>query len=226
MKNSKLVPKNNLYKKLRSFDEGGDIIYEGKLPFDGIVVYPSQKQQREAAAKRAENATSAWRNFDTASDLTEQEKLSIKDKENPSGFFGLMTRILGRTNGDCINTATHWITNAHSVAINQRLFENPEKYGFSRVSLPQRGDLIQYIGQGERYPSHAGIVLSRDQNGTSVRSSNGDGKINPVRNYTADGKATSRAFTDMDIDNAIYYRYTYPKSGVYFEINGKETKDY
>ena len=136
MANSKLIPKNNIYKKLQSFSDGGDVIYQGKLPFDEIVVYPSQEQQRDAAARRAENATSAWRNFDTASDLTEEEKLSINDKENPSNFFGWITRIFGRTNGDCINTATHWITNAHSVALNQHLFENPEKYGFSRVSSP------------------------------------------------------------------------------------------
>lgn len=224
MRNSKLVPKSNLYKKLRSFSDGGDVIYQGKLPFDEIVVYPSQEQQRNAAARRAEQANVAWRNFDTAADLTEEELLNIRDREHPSGLFGILS-IFRKRDGDCVNTATHLITNSHSIAFNQNLSENPEKYGFSRTNSPQRGDLIQYIDQFGN-PVHSGVVTSKTPQGTSVISSNGSGKMNPERKYLSDGSPTSGANSDMSIANARYYRYTYPKSGVYFKINGNETREY
>ncbi len=225
MRNSKLIPKSSLYKKLRSFGDGGDVIYQGKLPFDEIVVYPSQEQQRDAAARRAEQATEGYRNWSTAVDMSNDDKLWANDKDNPSDFMGWIGHIFGSKPMDCINSASYWITNSRSIAKNSSLFNNPEQYGFSRIFTPQRGDLIQYIDQFGN-PVHAGVVTSKTSEGTSVISSNGSGKMNPERNYNPDGSPTSGASSDMSIANAQYYRYTYPKSGVYFKINGEETKGY
>lgn len=188
--------------------------YQGKLPFDEIVVFPTQEQQRELAARRAENATSPHFDFSKAQDITENDRKWYNDKGN--GWFWFMKKPL-----NCINTATHWITNDSTLAKNRSLLETPEKFGYAPISKKnaQRGDLIQYVNE-RGVPDHAGVIIANEPYVTAVRSSNGGSGINPIREYNSEGINTEDRY-DPDIKNANYYRYTYPHSGVYFKVNGE-----
>lgn len=189
-------------------------IYQGKLPFDEIVVFPTQEQQRELAARRAENATSPHFDFSKAQDITENDRKWYNDKGN--GWFRFMKKP-----PNCINTATHWITNDSTLARNRSLLEIPEKFGYTPISKKnaQRGDLIQYVNE-RGVPDHAGVIIANEPYVTAVRSSNGGSGINPIREYNSEGINTEDRY-DPDIKNANYYRYTYPYSGVYFKVNGE-----
>lgn len=191
--------------------------YKGKLPFDEIVVFPSQEQQRELAAKRAEKATNPHFDFSKAQDINENDRKWYNDRGN--GWFWFMQKPL-----NCINTATHWITNDSTLARNRSLLETPEKFGYTPITKKEakRGDLIQYANE-RGVPEHAGVILENNHYVTAVRSSMGGSNINPIREYNSEGINTEDRY-DPDIKNANYYRYTYPHSGVYFKVNGKLTQ--
>lgn len=186
--------------------------YQGKLPFDEIVIFPSQKQQRDMAIKRADNATKPHFDFSKAQDIDKFRKLLYN-----SPTFNNYIRA-----SNCLNTATYWITGNQTISANKNLLDNPEKYGYKRISKEEAepGDLTQYLYPSKE-PFHAGIVLENDENGTVVKSSDGNTQLNPIRYYNSNGY-------DMegmgDIVGNLYYRYTYPYSGVYFKQNGKLIK--
>ncbi len=190
----------------------GGKLYKGSLPFKEVIVYPSQEQQRNRAAKRAEDSKISYRNWTNALDMTDQEKDKATNRDS-SNIIEYIKTSFGRTCYDCINTASHWVTNNQTISKNKSLFTNPKKYGFKKITNPQRGDLVQYIDK-DKNPYHAGIILSNNSNGITVKSSTGYKELNPIRYYNSDG--SSKGDYD-DIKQAIYYRYTYPRSGVYFE---------
>lgn len=194
-----------------------DKTYEGTLPFEEVVVYPSQEQQREAAARRTELATEPHYDFSKVQDITPLQRkwYNIKGK----GLLGFYTKP-----ANCINSATYWITNDSTIAKNKSLVDTPQKFGYTPITRneAQRGDLIQYT-DGNDQPYHAGVVLQNDGNTTLVRSSSGESWLNPIRRYNSDGVDIDDRM-GANIGGANYYRYNYPNSGVYFRINGKLIK--
>ena len=195
-----------------------DLIYQGILPFDGLVVYPSQEEQRSLAAKRAKEATSPYFDFSKAMDL-----LSGQAKEYT--FRGKLKNPLLKAwiPPNCINTASYWVTGNNTISANKHLFDNPAKYGYTRISKEeaQPGDLTQYYSPSSKKPYHAGIILDNNEYRTIIKSSDGFNKLNPIRYYDSEGLDMDDPKYNDNIKNNLYYRYTYPYSGVYFEQNGK-----
>ena len=195
-----------------------DVIYNGILPFSEIVVYPSQEEQRKLAVKRAEKAELPHFDFSKALDISKERAEDYTSREwckHP-----LFRPWLPK---NCINTATYWITGNNTISANKHLLDNPEKYGYKRISKHEAepGDLTQYYFPDTNHAYHAGVVLENNDDGTVIKSSSGSDKLNPIRYYDTEGVDMEDPYYNDDIKNNLYYRYTYPYSGVYFNYNGK-----
>lgn len=191
--------------------------YQGQLPFE-IIVYPTQEQQRQLAAKRALEAEYPNMFFGLAQDLTDAERinLNIRSKKIAEGKWGFLDKLFQATPYNCINTATNWITNGKfTIAKNKNLQKDPKKYGFTPIPyhMVEPGDLMQYMGV-DGTPWHAAVVTDKNGNTWSVKSSTGDTELNDIRTYNIKEIGT----VDSDLDTKpVFYRYTYPNSGVNFK---------
>ena len=151
---------------------------QGHLPFKEVVVYPSQEQQRKATVRRTLAATTPNYDFSHADDLTNNQKYHINKMADANWFEKLINGYF-RSPYNCINTATGWVTNGkHTIARNQNLYDNPNKYGFKEISSDEMlpGDLVQSFNNG--IPEHSLIFDSYDDSGVPLYnySKGGEGK--------------------------------------------------
>lgn len=190
--------------------------YRGVLPFEEIVVFPTQREQRNLAARRMEQATTSYQDFSRAQDVDPDKRAEFTRKaKNPS----LRNNVF-----DCLNTSTRMVTNDSTVAKTMSLYSDPGKFRYTRLhpDYVERGDII-YYNRINGLPYHAGMVLKRTEHQTQVRSSNGSGILNPIRQYDRYGNLVGHP-TAENIRSSTYYRYDYPYHGVYFKQNGKLNK--